>query len=62
MLVGELLEEVAPALEDAQTSADSGFKPEGIVERRAVPAVFCGLEKLEKRLEEFGANDGLAMS
>lgn len=57
MLVGELLEEVAPALEDAQTAADSSFKPEGIVERRAVPAVFCGFEKLEERLEEFGAND-----
>jgi hypothetical protein len=56
-LVGELLEEVAPALEDAQTAADPGLKPEGIVEHRAVPAVFRGLEKLEKRLEEFLAND-----
>lgn len=57
MLVGELLEEVAPALEDAQTAADPGLKPEGIVERRAVPAVFRGVEKLKKRLEEFRAND-----
>lgn len=57
MLVGELLEEVAPTLEDAQTAADPGLKPEGIVGRRAVPAVFCGLEKLEKRLGEFLAND-----
>jgi hypothetical protein len=57
VLVCELLEEVATALEDAQTAANPGFKPEGIVERRAAPAVFRGLEKREKRLEEFRAND-----
>ena len=57
MLVGELLKEVASALEDAETAADTDFEPEGIVERRAVPAVFRGVEKLKKRLEEFRAND-----
>jgi len=56
-LVGELLEEVASALEDAETAADTGFEPEGIIERRTVPAVLRGLEKLEKRLEEILAND-----
>lgn len=35
---------------------------EGIVERRAAPAVFRGVEKLKKRLEELCTNDGLAMS
>lgn len=57
MLVGELLEEVASALEDAQTAADASFEPEGIVERRAVPAMFRGVKKLKKRLEEFRTND-----
>jgi len=56
-LVGELLEEVAPALEVSQTATDAGFEPEGIIERGAVPAVFSGVKKLEKRLEEFLAND-----
>lgn len=57
MLVGELLEEVAPTLEDSQTATDTGFEPEGIIKRGAVSAVFSGVEKLEKRLEEFLAND-----
>jgi hypothetical protein len=56
-LVGELLEEVAPTLEDSQTATDTGFEPEGIIKRGAVSAVFSGVEKLEKRLEEFLAND-----
>ena len=57
MLVGELLEEITPALEDAKAAPDTGFEPQGIVESRAVAAVFGGLEKLKKRLEEFRAND-----
>jgi hypothetical protein len=56
-LVGELLEEVAPALEDSQTAPDTGFEPEGIIESGAVSAVFSGVKKLKKRLEEFLAND-----
>jgi hypothetical protein len=51
MQVGELLEEVATALEDAQTAADPSFHPSGIIERGAVPAVFGSGQKLEKRLE-----------
>jgi hypothetical protein len=57
VLVGELLKEIASALEDAQAAADTGFEPEGIIEGRAVPAVFSSVEKLKKRLEKFRAND-----
>ena len=57
MLVGELLEEVASALENAQAASHSGFQPEGVVESGAVAAVFGGGTKLEKRLEEFRSDD-----
>ena len=62
MQVGELLEEIAAAPEDAEASADTGLHPGGVVEGGAFPAVFCGLENLKKRLEEFFADDRLAMS
>jgi hypothetical protein len=55
--VGELLEEIAPALEDAEAPADPGFDPSGIVERGTVAAVFGGGEKLKKRLEESFVDD-----
>ena len=57
MQVGELLEKIAAALEDAQASTDTGFEPSGIVEGGAFPAVFCRVKKLEKRLEEFFTDD-----
>jgi hypothetical protein len=57
VLVGELLEEIASALEDAETAPDTSFEPEGIVERGTVPAVYCGIKNLEKRLEEFRTDD-----
>ena len=44
-------------MEDAETAADTGFEPEGIIERRAVPTVFCGVKNLKKRLEKFRTND-----
>lgn len=55
--LGELLEKIAAALEDAEASTNPGFHPGGIVEGRAVATVFCGVQKLKKRLEEFFAND-----
>jgi hypothetical protein len=55
--LGKLLEEIATALEDAEASTNPGFHPGGVVEDRAVTTVFCGVQKLEKRLEEFFSND-----
>jgi len=55
--VGGLLQEITPTLEDAETAPDTGFEPEGIVERGTVPAVYCGIKNLEKRLEEFRTDD-----
>ena len=43
MLLGMLLEEVAPALENAQAAAHAGFQPGGVVERGTVVAVFGGV-------------------
>ena len=56
-MVGELLEEVPSTLEYTQTAANARFEPEGIVEYRAVPAVFGRVKYLKKRLEEFGSDD-----
>jgi hypothetical protein len=53
VFVGELLEEVAPALEDAQTAVDTGFEPERIIGRRAVLRVLRGVNKPNKWLEGF---------
>jgi hypothetical protein len=57
VLVGELLEEIASALEDAEAAPDASFEPQGIVESWAVTAVFGAVEKFEKRLEEFRSDD-----
>ena len=55
--VGESLEEIAPTLEDAKAAPYTGFEPQGIIESRAITAVFCGVEKIKKRLEDFCASD-----
>jgi len=52
VLVGELLEEIASALEDTETAPDTGSEPEGIVERGTVPAVFCGIKNLKTGLPD----------
>jgi hypothetical protein len=57
VFVGEMLEEIATALEDAEATPDTGFKPEGIVEGWTVSAVFCAVKNLKKRLEEFFTDD-----
>jgi hypothetical protein len=55
--IGELLEEIPTALEDPHAAADTGFHPSGIIKSGAFPAVFGGMEKLEKGLEEFFTDD-----
>ena len=53
MLGGELLEEIADTLEDAKAAPNTSFEPQGVVESRAITAVFCVVEKFKKRLKEF---------
>ena len=49
--VGELLEEIAATLEDANAAPYTGFEPQGIIESRAMTAVFCGVEKFKRGLK-----------
>ena len=53
----EPLEEIAATLEDAKAPSYTGIEPKGIIENRAISAVFCGVEKFKNRLEEFCVND-----
>ena len=51
VLVGELLEEIAATLEDAKAAPYTGLGPQGIIESRAMTAVFCGVEKSKRGLK-----------
>ena len=55
--VGESLEQIVPTLEDAKAAPCTGFEPQGVIESQAITAVFCGVEKFKKRLEDFCASD-----
>ena len=57
VLVGELLDEIAATLEDAKAAPYTSFEPQGVIESRAMTAVFCGVEKFKMRLKEFCSND-----
>jgi len=57
VFVSEMLEEVAPTLKEIETTPHTEFHPELILQDCAVSVVFRVLKNLEKRREEFVAND-----
>ena len=54
---GEILKEIAAALEEAEAAANTDFKPQSVREGGAVATAARVIEKTEDRFEEFGSDD-----
>jgi hypothetical protein len=54
---GEILKEIAAALEEAEAAADTRFKPQSVRECGAVATAPRVIEKTEDRFEEFNSDD-----